>query len=74
MCVKKIVINGQLIQKKSIKFLRMKKINYKSFINFNKRIENVKDDVKRFFKNNYNTKIIGYGASTKGNIILNHCV
>ena len=29
--------------------------------------------LKNFFKNNYNSKIIGYGASTKGNIILNHC-
>ena len=29
--------------------------------------------LKKFFKNNYNSKIIGYGASTKGNIILNHC-
>ncbi len=74
MCVKKNCNKWSINSKKINKVLKdEKKINYKSFTNFNKRIENVKDDVKKFFKNNYNTKIIGYGASTKGNIILNHC-
>ena len=49
MCVKKNCNKWSINSKKINKVLKdEKKINYKSFINFNKRIENVKDDVKRF--------------------------
>ena len=50
-----------------------KKINNSSFLNFNNRIQNVKLKLNNFFKKNKDRKIIGYGASTKGNIVLNHC-
>ena len=50
-----------------------KKINNTSFSNFNNRIQDVKLKLNNFLKKNKNKKIIGYGASTKGNIVLNHC-
>jgi len=50
-----------------------KKIILKSFTNFNYRINKAKNDLNNFFNKNNTKKIIGYGASTKGNIILNHC-
>jgi len=46
-------------------------INKKSYENFNDRISNVKKNINKFFGKN-KKKIIGYGASTKGNIVLNH--
>ena len=49
-----------------------KKINKISFTKFNQRIDNVKKLLNVFLENNKN-KVIGYGASTKGNIVLNHC-
>ena len=42
------------------------------FKKFNDRIDNVKK-VVQFFLKKYTKKIVGYGAATKGNIILNHC-
>ena len=47
-----------------------KKITKKSFQNFSKRIQKVRDDLNVFIKKNY--PIMGYGASTKGNIVLNY--
>ncbi len=47
-----------------------KKITIKAYNNFSKRIKKVKEDLVGFVKNNY--PIIGYGASTKGNIVLNY--
>jgi hypothetical protein len=49
-------------------------INNKSYDQFNQRIYNVKKNII-FFLNKFakTKKIIGYGASTKGNIVLNHC-
>ena len=49
-----------------------KKINSESYNNFNRRIDNVKKILNLFLKNN-KFNVIGYGASTKGNIVLNHC-
>ena len=49
-----------------------KKINSESYNNFNRRIDNVKKTLNLFLKNN-KFNVIGYGASTKGNIVLNHC-
>ena len=50
-----------------------KKINDHSYSRFNKRIQNVKKTLNLFLSNINPKKIIGYGASTKGNIVLNHC-
>ena len=47
-----------------------KKITKKSYQNFSKRIQKVRDDLNVFIKKNY--PIMGYGASTKGNIVLNY--
>ena len=49
------------------------KIKVKSFKNFNKRILLLKTKLLNFFKKNNSKKIYGYGASTKGNIVLNYC-
>ena len=80
-------INGGSIEvicaKKKSKFLSKEKkisevlndekqINFDSYKRFNKRVNNTKKVIQLFLKNNKN-KIIGYGASTKGNIVLNHC-
>ena len=59
--------NNNLIKK--IKFDE-KKISKKSFKNFSRRIKKAKYDLKLFLKKNY--PVVGYGASTKGNIILNY--
>lgn len=50
-----------------------KNINFKSYKNFNNRIIKVKKNFSSFFKKNNKSLIIGYGASTKGNIVINHC-
>ena len=39
---------------------------------FQERVENVKKTLKEFLKNIPSKDIMGYGASTKGNIVLNH--
>ena len=55
-------------------FNKENKINNKSYNQFNKRIYNVKKKINIFLNKYAKTKkIIGYGASTKGNIVLNHC-
>lgn len=48
-----------------------KKITQKAFNNFSDRIKKVKNDLVSF--TNKNHPIVGYGASTKGNIVLNYC-
>jgi NDP-4-keto-2,6-dideoxyhexose 3-C-methyltransferase len=50
-----------------------KKINLQAFLNFNKRIKKVKSLLQMFLKLNSKKNIIAYGASTKGNVVLNHC-
>ena len=50
-----------------------KKITVQSFKNFNLRINRVKELLKMFLNLNSKKQVIGYGASTKGNIVLNHC-
>ena len=47
-----------------------KKITKRSFQNFSRRIQKIKQDLNNFI--NKNSPIIGYGASTKGNIVLNY--
>jgi len=61
--------NGKILSKI---FEEEKLINHKSYEKFNLRIQNVKKVLNHFLKTNKD-KIIGYGASTKGNIILNYC-
>jgi len=48
-------------------------INENSYENFNERINKVKKLLQMFLNLNSKKKIIGYGASTKGNVVLNHC-
>ena len=48
-----------------------KNIKTKAFKNFSERIKKVKKDLLKFIEKNQS--IIGYGASTKGNIVLNYC-
>jgi len=50
-----------------------KKINDSAYRRFNDRIENTKKVINLFLNEFKNKKVIGYGASTKGNIVLNHC-
>ncbi len=50
-----------------------KKININSYKKFNKRIVFLKNKMKFFLKKNKNKIIYGYGASTKGNVVLNYC-
>ena len=50
-----------------------KKINDRSYINLKNRIENTKNILLTLLSNIKKTEIIGYGASTKGNVVLNHC-
>lgn len=60
--------------KKIFKNLKLeKKIRFKEFNKFNNRVEKIKILIQSFFELNSQKKIIGYGASTKGNVILNHC-
>ena len=48
------------------------KINFKSFKNFENQIKKSNNLFKTFIKKIKSKKIEGYGASTKGNIVLNH--
>ena len=50
-----------------------KKISNREFVKFNLRMENSKKNLQLFLKNQKKKDVIGYGASTKGNVILNYC-
>ena len=50
-----------------------KKINKSSYSNFNERVEKVKLLLQMFLKLKSKKHVIAYGASTKGNVVLNHC-
>lgn len=50
-----------------------KKINFKSFRKFQSKVMETKKDLLNFIKQNSKDEIIGYGASTKGNVIINYC-
>ena len=50
-----------------------KKITIKDFDKFNLRMENSKKNLQLFLMKQNKKDIIGYGASTKGNVILNYC-
>ena len=53
--------------------LEEKKINNNAYERLAKRIDNTKNNIKYFLEWAGNNNVIGYGASTKGNIILNQC-
>tara|TARA_A100001015_G_scaffold312723_1_gene418473 strand:- start:1031 stop:2296 length:1266 start_codon:yes stop_codon:yes gene_type:complete len=60
-------------QKKINKIIKdEKKITKKSYKNFSERINRTSKLLQMFLELNSKKKIIGYGASTKGNIVLNH--
>lgn len=50
-----------------------KKISQKDFDKFNLRMENSKKSLQLFLSGQNKRNVIGYGASTKGNVILNYC-
>ena len=50
-----------------------KNINNASYHKFNQRIENTKKVINLFLSKIKKKDVIAYGASTKGNIVLNHC-
>tara|TARA_B100000900_G_scaffold401438_1_gene406122 strand:+ start:62 stop:1330 length:1269 start_codon:yes stop_codon:yes gene_type:complete len=54
-------------------FNEEKNISDKDFEKFNLRMENSKKNLQLFLKGQNKKNIIGYGASTKGNVILNYC-
>ncbi len=72
----KVVKNQNKIKSNNFKINKIlteeKLINSNTYRKFNLRLQNVKKVINLFLSNNKN-KVIGYGASTKGNIILNHC-
>ena len=65
------------VQKNKIynQLLIEKKISAKDYKKFNLRVANIKKTTNLLLENIFKAKqkIIGYGASTKGNIVLNHC-
>jgi len=50
-----------------------KKINQCDFNRFNLRVENSKKNLQLFLGKQKKRDVVGYGASTKGNVILNYC-
>ena len=72
-CGKKDGIHKQKTEKINKILEKEKKINEESYKNLGYRIENTKQILKLLLKNIKKNDIVGYGASTKGNIVLNHC-
>ena len=66
--------SSKIKQKKIIKDILKEEsnINKNIFQLFQDRVDNVKNTLLEFLKNIPPKDIIGYGASTKGNIVLNH--
>ena len=71
-CSKKNANYSANVKKINLQKKYEKNINDKSYRNFNTRTENIKKMLNLFLDNNKGD-VIGYGASTKGNIVLNHC-
>jgi len=74
------VISAKIESKLKVNHLKIKSIlkdesliSHKSYQKFNMRIKNIKKNINSFFYKNKKKSIFGYGASTKGNIVLNHC-
>jgi len=68
----KIKVNLEKIKKQIELENRITNIDYSKF---NLRVDNIKKTTNLLLENikNAKKKIIGYGAATKGNIVLNHC-
>ena len=66
--------NSKIKPKKIVEKIFEEEANIsKNIVNlFQDRVENVKKTLKEFLKNIPSKDIMGYGASTKGNIVLNH--
>lgn len=71
--LKKSNAKREILSKQSIKSILSdeSKIGVYAYNNFNKRINKLKVKINKFLENKKN--VCGYGASTKGNIVLNHC-
>lgn len=72
-CAKKNSSHKANINKIKNQLIYEKKISDLSFNKFNQRIENTKNVLNLFLSKINKKDIIAYGASTKGNIVLNHC-
>ena len=72
-CAKKRSRHNFNYKKVNSLLLEESKINLKSYQKFSDRVENSKEVLNSFLKLIPKDEIIGYGASTKGNIVLNHC-
>ena len=72
-CAKKNSTHLSNLKKINKYFSLEKQINSKSFKKFNDRIQNTKEVLNFFLSKISKNNIIAYGASTKGNIVLNHC-
>ena len=72
-CIKK-TSKAKVNSKKINEILKLEsKIDKSSYNQLQKRIDNVKQILNLLLSNINRKDIIGYGASTKGNIVLNHC-
>jgi NDP-4-keto-2,6-dideoxyhexose 3-C-methyltransferase len=72
-CAKKNSVHKPKTEKIKEQLLFEKTINYNSYNKFNERIENTKKTLNFILSKINKREIIAYGASTKGNIVLNHC-
>ena len=72
-CTKK--NSGLKIKQRKIKDIisKEKQISKSDYDRFNLRIQNGKNNLNLFLQNINKSDIVGYGASTKGNVILNYC-
>ena len=52
--------------------LQEEKISKEDYDRFNLRVQSSKKNLQLFLKNTKKSEVIGYGASTKGNVILNY--
>ena len=72
-CSKKNSIHKTKTKKINQLLLEESKINNNSYMKFTDRVKNTKEVLNSFLSLIPRKDIIGYGASTKGNIVLNHC-
>ena len=72
-CAKKISKYKSNLKKIKSLYKEENKITQSDYNKFNLRIENSKKNLQLFLRNFKKKEIIGYGASTKGNVILNYC-
>ena len=66
-------LRGNKLDKKTQDEIELIDGDVRDFDKFNLRMENSKKNLQLFLKNQNKKDVIGYGASTKGNVILNYC-